>query len=222
MLAPSTLAFLRSLAKHNDRAWFEENRDRYEKAKADAETLVGYVIQRLARTDADIEGQLPKKCLFRIHRDVRFAKDKSPYKTHFGAYLAKGGKKSDLAGYYLHLEPGASFAAGGLWMPMPPALAKVRQEIDYCYEEFRTLLAASPFRKRFGDLRLDDEVRLTRMPKGYEADNPAAGYLRLKGFIASCPLPDAILTSENASKAISDAFGALTPLIRFLNRSLEG
>lgn len=222
MLAPSTLSFLRSLAKHNDRAWFEENRNRYEKAKADAETLVGDVIHRLARTDADIDGQLPKKCLFRIHRDVRFAKDKSPYKTHFGAYLAKGGKKSDLAGYYLQLEPGASFAAGGLWMPMPPALAKVRQEIDYCYDEFRALLTASPFQKRFGNLRLDGEVRLTRMPKGYEADNPAAEYLRLKGFIASCPLPDTVLTSENASKAISDAFSALTPLIRFLNRALEG
>lgn len=221
MLAPSTLSFLRSLAKHNDRGWFEAHRDRYEHAKSDTESLLGDVIRRLGASDEDIAGHIPRQCLFRIHRDVRFSKDKAPYKTHLGAYLSKGGRKSNHAGYYLHIEPGASFAAGGMWMPMAPELAKVRQEIDYCYEEFRSLLKAAPFRKRFGDLRLDDEVSLTRMPKGYEADNPAADYLRLKSFIASHPLSDEILISKNASKAIADAFGALTPLVRFLNRAME-
>lgn len=221
MLATSTLSFLRSLAKHNDRGWFEEHRKSYESAKSDTESLLGDVIRRLGAIDEDVAGHIPRQCLFRIHRDVRFSKDKAPYKTHLGAYLSKGGRKSNLSGYYLHIEPGASFAAGGLWMPMAPELARVRQEIDYCFEEFRSILTASPFRKRFGDLRLDEEVKLTRMPKGYEVDNPAADYLRLKSFIASYPLTDAMLTEKKASKTVSDAFCALTPLVRFLNRAVE-
>lgn len=221
MPAPSTLSFLRSLAKHNDRGWFEEHRDRYETAKSDTESLLAQVIRRLGETDADIAGHIPRQCLFRIHRDVRFSKNKAPYKTHLGAYLSKGGRKSNLAGYYLHIEPGASFAAGGLWMPMAPELARVRQEIDYCFEELQSLLKAAPFRRRFGNLRLDDEVSLTRMPKGYEADNPAADYLRLKSFIASFPLTDEMLTSKNAYRSISEAFCALTPFVKFLNRAVE-
>ncbi|MBM3442532.1 MAG: DUF2461 domain-containing protein [Bacteroidetes bacterium] len=221
MLDPATFSFLRSLARHNDRDWFEANRHRYEQAKTDAEALVGNVILRVSATDSDIAGQLPRQCLFRIYRDVRFSKNKAPYKDHFGAYMAKGGKKSTLAGYYLHLAPKASFAAAGLWMPMAGELAKVRQEIDYCYDEFKALLSARSFRKRFRGLQSNEAIQLTRMPKGYEADHPASEHLRLKSFIASCPLTDEVLTSSKAATSIADAFATLTPLVRFLNRSIE-
>lgn len=221
MLSHSTPSFLQSLAKHNDRDWFEKHRDRYEHAKSDTESFLAAVITRLGVTDADITGLIPRQCLFRIHRDVRFSKDKAPYKTHLGAYLSKGGRKSSLAGYYLHVEPGASFAAAGLWMPMAPQLARVRQEIDYCFEELLGILNADTFRKWYGNLRLDGEVSLARMPKGYSPDNPAADHLRLKSFIASHPLTDESLTSPSASQTVADAFCAATPLVRFLNRAVE-
>jgi len=216
-----TLAFLQDLALHNDREWFEAHRAEYLQARDGAAALVDAVIGRLSRTDPDIDGQVAAKCLFRIHRDVRFSRNKAPYKTHFGAYLAKGGRKSVHAGYYLHLEPGASFAAAGLWMPEAPALASVRQEIDYGFDEFQSLLGAEAFHSRFGDLQQQADVSLSRMPRGYAPDNPAASYLKLKSFIASCPLPDARLKAPDAAAEIADTFAASTPFIRFLNRALD-
>jgi uncharacterized protein (TIGR02453 family) len=216
-----TLAFLQDLAHHNDREWFEAHRTDYAKARGGAEALVDAVIGRLSRTDADIEGQVAAKCLFRIHRDVRFSRNKAPYKTHFGAFLARGGRKSVHAGYYLHIEPGASFAAAGLWMPEADALARIRQEIDYGFDEFQALLAAEAFRSRFGDLQQQADVSLSRMPRGYAPDHPAARYLKLKSFIASCPLPDARVQAPDAATEIADAFSASTPFIRFLNRTFD-
>lgn len=221
MPVPDTLAFLRNLALHNDRDWFEAHRADYVRARTAVEALVDDVIARLTPTDADVGGLVGAKCLFRIHRDVRFSRNKAPYKTHFGAYLAKGGRQSAHAGYYLHVEPGASFAAAGLWMPEAAALARVRQEIDYGIDEFQAILQAEPFRSRFGDLQQDAETSLSRMPRGYAADHPAASYLKCKSFIASQPLPDERLTDADAAEGVADAFRASIPLVRFLNRSLD-
>ena len=140
MLQKSTVQFLRDLKKNNSKEWFDTNRKKYESAKNDYEALVGDVIKQLSKTDESIAHLEPKQCVFRINRDVRFSKDKSPYKTNMGMYFSKGGKKSFYAGYYFHLQPGGSFVAGGLWMPMPPELKKVRQEIDYNWEEFKKIV----------------------------------------------------------------------------------
>ena len=136
MLQISTLKFLKDLKKNNTKEWFDANRKIYESAKQNFEALVQTVITQHGEKDEEIIALKPKDCMFRINRDVRFSKDKSPYKTNFGAFINRGGKKSIYAGYYFHCEPGENFVGGGLWMPMPDALKKVRQEIDYCFDEF--------------------------------------------------------------------------------------
>jgi uncharacterized protein (TIGR02453 family) len=157
--------------------------------------------------------------LFRINRDVRFSKDKSPYKTNFGIAITSGGKKSPLAGYYLHLEPGASFVGGGLWMPGPPVLSAVRQEIDYNFKDFQGILKSAGFKKNYGELYKGDDVSLSRVPKGYEADNPAAEYLKLKSYLAMRKLDDDEVLSGKLVKTAGDAFKALKPLVDFLNQA---
>lgn len=219
MIHPSTLSFLRGLAKNNDREWFEKHRADYEEARADHLRFVTALLQKLSIKDPSLSELVPKSCVFRINRDVRFSKNKSPYKNHFGAYFCKGGKKSHLAGYYIHLEPGAAFIGGGLWMPEAPLLAKVRQEIDYCLEEFEGIVEGRGFRNTFGGL--EQSHVLVRMPKGYEADNPAEGYLRLKSFTAVRPMDDGELTSPKAAETAARHMAGLVPLVGFLNRALE-
>src|SRR5436190_10881984 len=152
MLQPATLAFLKALKKNNNKEWFEKNRGKYEDAKLDFENFVGSVLDKLRITDASIADLKPKDCTFRINRDVRFSKNKAPYKTNMAMYISKGGKKTTNSGYYLHCEPGSAFIAGGMWKPMTPELKLVRQEIDYNWEEFRSLITAKKFKSAFGDL----------------------------------------------------------------------
>ena len=215
----AVIGFLRKLKKNNNKAWFDANRASYEVAKKEIEDLAAAIISSFGKTEPAIAHLTPKDCLFRINRDVRFSKDKSPYKTNFGMSITSGGKKSPLAGYYLHIEPGASFVGGGLWMPGPPVLAAVRQEIDYNAEEFAALLKAAPFRKQYVDIYTGDEVSLVRVPKGYEADNPAAAWLKLKSFLAMRKLDDKEVESPQLVKQVTDAFKALKPMIDFLNRA---
>ena len=221
MIQANTLRFLRALSKHNDRSWFDAHRDAYGQAKSDVEGFLALLIPGMAALDPALEGLTPKQCLFRINRDTRFSKDKHPYKTNFGAHMAKGGRKSPLAGYYLHIEAGASMLGGGLWMPMPPQLGKVRQEIDYCLGEFESLLRTPAFRKAFGGLQTGEGMSLRRVPKGYEADNPAAEHLKLKSFVAMRRFSDEEVLSKDFLKQALSSFRALKPLIDFLNRAVE-
>jgi uncharacterized protein (TIGR02453 family) len=222
MLQSSTLKFLRDLKKNNNKPWFDAHRGEYEKAKKDFEQFIQEVIDKHGKKDPTIKGLVAKDCMFRINRDVRFSKDKSPYKTNFGASINKGGKKSMLAGYYFHLEPGQCFAGGGIWMPMPDDLKKVRQEVDYNFAEFKKIIGSKKFKSVYGDLSRDAEFTLSRVPKGYEPDNPAAEYLKLKSYIAMINIKDADLNSKDPLKKIIDAFEALLPLLNFINRALEG
>jgi len=158
--------------------------------------------------------------MFRINRDVRFSKDKSPYKNNFGASINRGGKKSVYAGYYFHCQPGEAFVGGGLWIPMPPDLKKVRQEVDYCFDEFEKIIGSKKFISVYGDLIKDGETSLVKVPQGFEKDNPAAEYLKLKSFIAMKKLDDATLTSKDLVQTTLGAFETLHPLLMFLNRAL--
>lgn len=221
MLQPSTLKFLKGLKKHNDKSWFDENRAAYESAKKDVESFIQAVIDGIGATDATIAGLRAKDCMFRINRDVRFSKNKSPYKTNFGASVNRGGKKSAFAGYYLHVEPGESFMGGGIWMPMPPVLARVRQEIDYNLPEFRAVLSRASFRKYFNGLYSGEDIALTRVPKGYAADNPAAEYLKLKSLFSMTPMTDAELQSPSLVKESVKRLLAVKPLVDFLNRAVD-
>lgn len=220
MLQPSTLKFLKDLKKNNNKAWFDSHRAQYDAARNDFAAFVEAVIKDHGRNDATIKSLQPKDCMFRINRDVRFSKDKSPYKTNMGAFICRGGKKSIFAGYYFHCEPGQSFLGGGLWMPMPGELNKVRQEIDYNFADFKKVIGGKKSRSVYGDLSRDAEYVLTRVPKGYEADNPAAEYLKMKSFVAMTPVKDADLLSKGLLKKTTSGFAALQPLIEFINETI--
>ena len=221
MLQPSTLTFIKKLQKNNNKTWFEENRKLFEAAKDDFEKLVKDIISSFGKSDSDIAPLEAKNCIFRQYRDIRFSKDKTPYKTHMGASFDKGGKNSGFAGYYLHIEPGnKSMAGGGIWMPEAAQLKKIRQEIDYSWNEFSDILNEKDFKKTYDDLA-QGEFKLSREPKGYEKDNLAIEYLKLKSLVATQTLTDDDLTSADLLKKIVSAFTALMPLIKFINRSLE-
>lgn len=220
MIQKSTIQFLKDLQKNNNRPWFETNRKIYEAAKADIENLVASLIPAIAKFDQPIGDLAIKDCTFRINRDVRFSKDKSPYKSNMAAYFSRGGKKANGAGYYFHCQPGNSYAAGGFYSPMPPELAKVRQEIDYSFAEWQKIVNNKTFKKYFVKGVEGMEV-LSRPPKGYEADNPAIEYLKMKHFIVSKPFSDEELQSKNLVKDIAKVFETMKPMIDFLNQAIE-
>jgi len=167
MLQPATIKFLKDLKKNNNKPWFEKNKTIYLDAKEDIEQFVLQVIEGMGKIDPDITSLQPKDCIFRIYRDVRFSKDKTPYKTNMGASFNKGGKKVPTAGYYFHCEPGGqNMVGGGLWMPMPPHLAKVRQEIDYSFDEWKKFDSTPDARKHFDSLLSVGEDQIT--PNGWK------------------------------------------------------
>lgn len=221
MLQPSTLKFLTSLKKNNNKPWFDANRKAYEAAKTDFAGFIDTVIEAYGKKDPSIAQLKAKDCMFRINRDVRFSKDKSPYKTNFGASINKGGKKSMTAGYYFHLEPGESFTGGGLYMAMPDQLKNIRQEIDYSWKEFHKIISTKQFKTVYGDLYMGDDMKLVRPPKGYEADNPAIEYIKLKSWIGFHKLSNSDLTSNTLLKKTVTSFEVLKPLLDFLNQGLE-
>ena len=221
MLEPQTLRFLNGLKKNNNKSWFDAHRAQYEAARIDFQNFIQLVIDAFGKIDPNIAGQTARSCLFRINRDVRFSKDKSPYKTAFGASIKPGGRKSGLAGYYFHLEPGASFIGGGLWMPEPADVKKVRQEIDYNWDEFQGILGAKAFQSIYGDVYKHPDVSLANAPKGYQKDHPAIEYLKLKSFIAETSISDEELTKATLHTKTVAAFEALQPLLQFINRALH-
>ncbi len=222
MLQTSTIKFLNALKKNNNKPWFDANRTTYESAKIDFAGFIQRVIDTHGKKDPSINHLVAKDCMFRINRDIRFAKDKSPYKSNFGASINKGGKQSiSSAGYYFHLQPGQSFTGGGIWMPQPEDLRKVRQEIDYNFAEFKKIIGSRKFKTVYGDLDHSAEYKLSRIPKGYEADNAAAEYLKLKSYIATLYIKDADLTSKDLVKKTVNAFETLQPLVEFLNHSMN-
>lgn len=222
MLQTSTLKFLKDLKKNNNKPWFDKNRKAYEEAKADFAAFIQAVIDQHGKNDPSIKSLRAKDCMFRINRDIRFSKDKSPYKPNFGASINKDGRKAwNSAGYYFHLEPGGCFTGGGIYMPEPDTLKKVRQEIDYNLADFKKIVQSKKFKSVFGELDQSAEFLLSRVPKGYEPDNPAAAFLRLKSFIAMTKLSDTDLTSKQLVKKTVAAFQALQPLVEFINKGAD-
>lgn len=222
MLQPATLRFLKVLARNNHKEWLDAHRMEYESAKADFHQLVEHLLRSLDKNEPVLSSLQPKDCIFRINRDVRFSKDKSPYKTNMGASIKAGGKKSLLAGYYVHIEPGGkSFVGGGLYMPDPATLHQVRQEIDYNWDEFSRLLRAPGFKKSYGSLEKWEGMVLSREPKGYEKDNPALEFLKMKSFVATMPLTDQQLVEKNLLRTLLQALNNLRPLLQFMNRAIE-
>jgi uncharacterized protein (TIGR02453 family) len=219
MIPASTFDFLKKLAKNNNKEWFDTNRAIYEKARQAHIEFVQQLITNIAKTDAAVNHLVAKDCLFRINRDVRFSKNKSPYKTNFGAYLSPGGKKSFTAGYYLHIQPGESFMAGGVWQPPAPQLQAIRQEIDYNLKEFQKIISTKNFKKHFGALSNDD--KLIAVPKGYDKSNPAIDLLKHKSHIVLQHFSDEEILSKNFLKISTQSCKEMLPLIAFLRRACD-
>lgn len=210
----TTLKFLKQLAKNNRKEWFDENRKTYETAKLEFEAVIKSVIDKSILYDALLTGLEPKKCMFRINKDVRFSKDKSPYKLNMGASINPGGKKSMIPGYYIHIEPGKSFLAGGTWQPMPEVLAAIRQEIDYISKEFRTILAAKDFKTYFKELSPEDKLKTS--PKGYNKNHPDIDLLQHRSFIVVHDLTDEQVMNKNFPAYSAKVFKSMLPLNAFL------
>jgi uncharacterized protein (TIGR02453 family) len=221
-----TLEFFTGLRGNNSKAWFEAHRDDYERHVKDAmRALVAAMDARFARFAPEIGGD-PRRSVFRIHRDVRFSRDKSPYKTHTACWFfhraahGKVGQESEggSAGFYFHLSPAASFVGGGLWMPPRPTLERLRAAIAKDARGFGRILAETKLRKRFGGL--SEENALKRMPRGYADDHPAAPWLRHQSFTLGRMLTDAQVTSPRLPATLEGDFALLLPLVRWLNGAL--
>ena len=220
MHLPSLFDFLCELSAHNERDWFLTHKPTYEKLRVDFEADVAFWLAELTHTDPALAGLLPRKCLFRIYRDVRFSKNKDPYKTHFSAFFAPASRVAgqEQPGYYVQLGPnGQTLIGGGLFAPDKEQLGNIRQEIDYSPTALHDLLATPEFQK-FYPQGLSGE-RLKRIPKGYEATHPEAGLLKVKSFIASHKLPDEqLLSSPNWRGQVLAGLRALYPLVGFLRK----
>jgi uncharacterized protein (TIGR02453 family) len=221
MIQKSTLDFLKALKKNNNRDWFEKNKDKYLAAKQNIEDLVNGMIKSISSFDKKIAGLTAKDCVFRIYRDVRFSKNKDPYKTNLGASINAGGKKAMNAGYYVHIQPGESFLAGGVWMPPADELKKIRQEIAYNTKDFLKILNEKNFKKAFKGLDESKEYKLARPPKGYEKDHPAVELLKFNSYIVWKKYNDKDVLSKNFVNKISDDAKTIKPLIHFLNTALD-
>jgi len=219
MISPDTFQFLQNLAQNNAKEWMDCNRSAYETAKRNFEEFVGQLLEGMQTFEPSFAELRPRACIFRLNRDIRFSSNKAPYKTNFGAAFSKGGKKSAAAGYYIHLEPGASFVAGGAWQPSPELLKGIRQEIDYDFKGFNDIVGQKEFRKLYPQL---EGEQLKKAPQGYEADNPAIGFLRFKSFTLSHAVADKDLLSKQSVQKILHSFATLKPFIDFLNRPLQG
>lgn len=212
-ISSATLQFLKTLEKNNNRDWFNENKNLYLEAKEDVEVFVESLIQEIAPFDEEILKIDPKKALFRIYRDIRFSKNKIPYKNHFGASLGMG-KGNKISGYYLHIEPGKSFLAGGVYNPEPSVLKQIRNEIRASGDDLLKIIEHKDFRNNFRGLSI--EHKLQRVPAGFEKDHPMAEYLKLKSFTVSHPISDEALLEEHTAKNFAEILRSIKPLNDFL------
>jgi uncharacterized protein (TIGR02453 family) len=212
------LPFLRRLEKNNNREWFNEHKADYEVAKAEIIGFTEHLIAKCSSFSPELNGVKAKDCVFRIYRDTRFSKNKAPYKNNMGAYLSKGGKKSVFAGYYIHLQPGASFVAGGLWMPEPKELQLVRQEIYFRYAQLLQIVSKKTFKTLFAEI---EGEKLKQIPKGFDKDHPAAAYLKMKSFIVSRSFDDNMVKEPDLLQEVLSTFKAMSPLVNFINEALD-
>ncbi len=222
MLNPETLEFFRELRENNHKEWFDQNRKRYENVKKDYHRLVGELLHKMQKFDPSLGHLQIKDCTFRINRDIRFSKDKTPYKTHLSIIMSPHGKKMEYASYYVHLDEAAgSFAGGGIYMPGSEALKKIRAEISAFPEDLEEILASEDFSQTYNGLDKDEKFRLTRPPKGFQADHPAIELLKYKSFTASRTLPEKWLSDPRGIDEVVEILKKVKPLNDFINRGLD-
>ncbi len=220
MLSKESIQFLDDLKANNNRDWFLANKKRYEIFKKDYHQLVSGFLDAMKPLDPSLELQEVKNCTFRINRDIRFSKDKSPYKDHLGIWMSSGAKGANRAGYYIHISRNESFIAGGFYSPEADELKKVRKEIEFFHDDLEAILNNQKFKSVFGTLDRNESNSLKTAPKGYEKDHPAIELLKLKSFTASQKFDISEATKKDFIAKTTEKLIALKPLNEFINRAL--
>lgn len=210
--------FLSQLEKNNNKEWFDKNRDTYQKVRQQVIHITEILINEIRTFDSQIPITDPKKCVFRIFRDVRFSKDKRPYKTNFGAFIARDGRSAGNPGYYFHIDPTGSFLGGGIYMPEPPKLKAIRTEIYSNPQDFIDLLEEPEFKKNF-ELYTGDKLKTA--PKGFPKDFEHIDFLRYKSYAPTMKIPDETLFDEDIIDFIVSKFSLLSPMNHFLNYAID-
>jgi uncharacterized protein (TIGR02453 family) len=217
MIKKGTLEFLKKLESNNKREWFAENRGIYEAARENVLQLAMYLIGESGKFDPSVQGVDPEDCLFRIYKDTRFSRDKTPYKTNFGMFIKGGGRRTPGAGYYMHIQPGNSFVSGGIYVPPGPVLLTIRNAIAAKPAAFRKILDNQEFRKTFGELA--DET-LKTAPKGFPRDHPAIELLKYKHYYVMKYMSDREVLSPDLPRRCVQAFMVASPFVKFLNAAI--
>lgn len=220
MITKDSLQFLADLKANNNRDWFLNNKKRYELFKKDYHQLVGSFLDAMKPLDPSLELLEIKNCTFRINRDIRFSKDKTPYKTHLSVWMSSGAKGNNRSGYYIHIEKDKSFIAGGLYCPEAEDLKKIRKEIAFFYNDLEAILQEKNFKKEFKDFDRNETNVLKNPPRGYEKDHPAIDFLKLKSFESTQHFDFSEVLKKDFVQNMSQKLIALRPLNEFMNRAL--
>jgi uncharacterized protein (TIGR02453 family) len=218
MLKKETLDFLKKLSENNNREWFALNKYLYEEAKADLFPFIAQLIKEFSAIDPQYASDTePKKALMRIYRDVRFSKNKDPYKKNYGIAFDVKGYGPHTPSYYLHLQPGECFFGVGFWQPEANVVKMIREEIDYNTTEFLNVIEADGFKNTF---RLSQEDKLKKAPKGYEITHPQIELLKLKSFIAIYPIAEDEFFKPSIVNKLKTAFENIQPFVLFLRKAV--
>lgn len=222
MLSVETIQFLTDLKANNNRDWFIANKKRYELFKKDYQQLVAELLAVMKPLDPSLEMLEVKNCTFRINRDIRFSKDKTPYKTHLGIWMPCGRVKGQNSpGYYIHLDPKEAFIAGGLYAPESAELKKIRKEIAFFHDDLEEILAEKEFKKVFKDFDRNERSLLKNPPRGYEKEHPAIDLLKLKSFESSHKIKFETVTEKGFVSMATKKLILLKPLNEFIGRALS-
>ncbi len=221
MITKEALKFLNDLIANNNTEWMHANKKRYENYKKDYHNFIGSILTEMKKLDKSLESLEVKNCTFRINRDIRFSKDKSPYKTNMGVWMSQDRTQKNAPGYYIHYEPGNCFVAGGVWCPETNELKKIRKEIEFFYDDLEGIVSNKNFKKEFGQLDRSENNVLKKAPKDFEANHPAIEFLKLKSFTTSVKINESVFTEADFSKKIAAKLILLKPLNDFLKRGLE-
>ena len=221
MISKEAIQFIDDLKANNNTEWMHANKKRYESYKKDYHQFIASILEEMKPLDPSLDLLEVKNCTFRINRDIRFSKDKQPYKTNMGVWLSTNKNRKNSPGYYIHFEKGGSFIAGGVWCPEVNELKQIRKEIAYFHDDLEKIVKHPTFKKEFKEITREENNVLKKAPKGYEPDHPAIEFLKLKSFTCSQKIDDTLFTEIDFSKKIAQKLIVIKPLNEFLNRALE-
>jgi uncharacterized protein (TIGR02453 family) len=221
MITKEALQFLADLIANNNTEWMHENKKRYESYKKDYHNFITSILTEMKPLDKSLESLEVKNCTFRINRDIRFSKDKSPYKTNMGVWMSQNKNRKNSPGYYIHFEKGNCFIAGGVWCPEPSELKLIRKEIEFFHDDLEAIVSNKNFKKEFNELDRSENTVLKKAPKDFDPNHPAIEFLKLKSFTTSSKIDDKLFMDKDFSKIIAQKLITLKPMNDFLSRALE-